>query len=123
MKPLRLLLFAAALFVIILAACTPDLSSQTNSDSARLRLGSSTATPAAPADTGAQVGLQSLTLAHPPMQVGSIDRYFDGALLDAVPNDGPFMMGSGTPGDPQRPVTVGSFWIYGMEVSNQMYAW
>jgi hypothetical protein len=57
------------------------------------------------------------------MQAGSIDRYFDGALLDAVPNDGPFTMGSGVPGSPQYQVTVSDFWIYSTEVTNQMYAW
>ncbi len=57
------------------------------------------------------------------MKAGFAYRYFDGSLLDAVPNSGPFLMGRNGPDNPQHKVTVSDFWIYSTEVSNQMYAW
>src|SRR5512138_1888506 len=128
MKYLRPVLFAATLLLILAAACAPQGSSPIpltgllNNPSAATPAPTATIV-ATPTDTGTTQSIQSLTLSHPPMQAGSIDRYFDGALLDAVPNDGPFAMGSGVLGSPQYQVTVGNFWIYGTEVSNQMYAW
>ena len=58
------------------------------------------------------------------MALGAAYRYFDGSLLDAVPNSAPFLMGTtGGVNNPHHPVSVGDFWIYSTEVSNQMYAW
>jgi formylglycine-generating enzyme required for sulfatase activity len=67
--------------------------------------------------------LAPLSLSIPPMQVGSLFRYFDGALLDAVPNDGPVLMGGVAQDNRQHEVTISDFWIYSTEVTNQMYAW
>ncbi len=127
MKPMRSILFAATILLILAAACAPQGTAAIPLTGS-LKSGASSPTPTASpvptaADTTIAQTIQSLTLSHPPMQVGSIDRYFDGALLDAVPNDGPFVMGSGVPGSPQYQVAVSNFWIYSTEVSNQMYAW
>lgn len=125
MKYLRPILFAATLLMILAAACAPQGSSLIPLTGANSATATATPTlvPVPTTDTSVAQTIQSLTLAHPPMQVGSIDRYFDGALLDAIPNDGPFTMGSGVPGSPQYQVTVSDYWIYSTEVSNQMYAW
>ena len=128
MKPLRSLVFAATLLVMLSIACgaqstlNPRLNRALQPVAATALSPSPSPVPTV-ADTTLANALQSLTNARPPMQTGSIARYFDGALLDAVPNDGPFMMGSGVPGSPQYQVTVSNFWIYSTEVSNQMYAW
>src|SRR5512143_3871743 len=128
MKRLRSTLFAATLLVILSAACGSQPASTANLNGTLGSAGSTAAAASPTPDPGLDGttllgGLQAVTSAHPPMQAGSLDRYFDGALLDAVPNDGPFVMGSGVPGNPQYQVTVSKFWIYSTEVSNQMYAW
>jgi hypothetical protein len=64
-----------------------------------------------------------MLLGKPEMKAGSAFRYFDGALLDAVPDSGPFLMGAGNSDNPQHRVTVSDFWIYSTEVTNQMYDW
>ena len=124
MKRLRSIAFTATLLLILSAACAPQGSLRQRMNGVGAGAATPSPSPSSTAsDTTVAQTIQSLTVAHPPMQVGSIDRYFDGALLDAVPNDGPFIMGSGTPGSPQLQVTVSSYWIYSTEVSNQMYAW
>ncbi len=74
-------------------------------------------------DIATATAVVPLPLSVPPMQVGSLFRYFDGALLDAVPNEGPVLIGThGGLDNPLHPVTVSDFWIYSVEISNQMYA-
>src|SRR5512140_333990 len=119
-------LFAAMLLLLLLAACGPRpySSNAVPVTGAQVSEPTPTTEPNAIASQPSLADtLQSLTVAHPPMQVGSIERYFDGSLLDAVPNDGPFLMGPGGANGLQKPITVSDFWIYGTEVSNQMYAW
>ncbi len=75
-----------------------------------------------PPNSGAASVLEAVPAGPPAMQIGSAYRYFDGSLLDAVPNDGPVMLG-GSPNEVRHQVTVSDYWIYSTEVSNQMYAW
>ncbi|MGE5073783.1 MAG: formylglycine-generating enzyme family protein, partial [Anaerolineae bacterium] len=120
MRSWRSMFFAAMLLLLLSAACAPQEAIPLTGG---LVSATEAASPEPTTDTSIAAALQSVTVAHPPMQVGSIDRYFDGSLLDAVPNDGPFTMGGGPWGDAQRQITVSDFWIYSTEVSNQMYAW
>ena len=127
MKHLRLSFFAGTVLLILLAACAPrTLPTQAPPAGGPPPSGGAataieTLVPVAAASPTAT--LQPVALAGPPMEVGSTFRYIDGSLLDAVPNQGPFIMGHGGPDDPQHQVTVSDFWIYNVEVSNQMYAW
>ncbi len=127
MRHLHHALMVAAVSLVLCAACAPfrgpaEPSGSSSSHEAPTAQPTEAATPdvAQPSLTQA---LAPEGISGPPMQAGSLYRYFDGALLDAVPDDGPFSMGSGVPGNPQFHVTVSSFWIYSTEVTNQMYAW
>ncbi len=130
MKYLRTIVFAGVISIFVLSACLPQLPTQ----SAPIQSAPTEPPPPAqppteppkPADTAVpatEPPAATATTAPPPMAVGSTYRYFDGALLVAVPNQGPFIMGSSLPDNPKHEVTVGDFWIYSVEVSNQMYAW
>jgi hypothetical protein len=119
MRLLRCIVFILLPF-LLLQACGPDL---TNAQPPSGPYSLATPTPD-PLETSPVMTLQSIAPAPPKMQAGSLYRYFDGSLLDAVPNMGPFLMGDGySPDAPQHPVTVSDFWIYNVEVTNQMYAW
>ncbi len=127
MRHLRRTLMAAMVLLAVSAACVPQsgagqppVSSSAQDAAAAQPTEPISVVPTEPAVTES---LAPMTVAIPPMQVGSLYRYFDGSLLDAVPNDGPFVMGRGVPGSPQYQVTVSDFWIYSTEVTNQMYAW
>jgi len=63
-----------------------------------------------------------IDLAGPLMQVGSFYSYVDGAILAAVPG-GPFVMGYNFFDNLEREVSVGDFWIYTGEVTNDQYAY
>src|SRR5512133_3055271 len=118
MTNLRLPFFAALLLLIVFSACAPKPGVPVTGASPQ---------PAPSLEPTLQSPnsltlLQSVPPGPPAMQVGSAYRYFDGSLLDAVPNDDPFQMGPG-PQEAQVQVTVSDFWIYSTEVTNQMYAW
>ena len=121
MSHLHRTIIAAMVFVALCASCAPLVSPAGPQAQA---VAKPTRTPAvAPSRAAVTESLAPVTLPAPPMQVGSLYRYFDGALLDAVPNDGPFLMGSKAPESPEHQVIVNDFWIYSTEVTNQMYAW
>jgi formylglycine-generating enzyme required for sulfatase activity len=65
--------------------------------------------------------LVAIDLAGPAMEVGSKYLYIDGSILAAVPG-GPFVMGYSYADNPEREVSLGDFWIYSTEVTNQQYA-
>ncbi len=67
--------------------------------------------------------LEPILFPAPKMEAGSQFQYVDGALLDAVPNRGRFLMGAAEADNPQHQVAVSDFWIYSTEVTNQMYGW
>src|SRR5687767_8411928 len=76
----------------------------------------------APVD-GTEPAIVPIDLAGPPMQVGSLYTYLDGSILTAVPG-GPFIMGFNNFFDSkEHEVTVGDFWIYTNEVTNEQYDW
>ncbi len=110
------------MLLVIAAACSPQLTGGVPITGATTQ---PTDTPVALSTPNAPSGLQqSIVLSAPQMKMGSVYRYFDGALLDAVPNTGPFLMGSGSAGDnPRHSVTLSDYWIYSTKVTNQMYAW
>jgi formylglycine-generating enzyme required for sulfatase activity len=60
-------------------------------------------------------------VAPPQVQVGSSYVYVDGTTLVAVPS-GSFIMGDPKGRDnPQHPVTLGDYWIYGTKVTNTQF--
>ncbi len=105
---------------LLCAACGSDTTLMT----APTALPTSTLVAVVP-NTGLFGNQQPTVVNKPKMELGAAYRYFDGSLLDAVPNDGPFLMGAvnSTGENPQHQVTVSSFWIQSTEVTNQMYAW
>jgi sulfatase modifying factor 1 len=106
-------LFLVFIFVLLLQACAPDIAPIVPP-----------ANPTDAPDTASAVTLQSVAPAPPKIQAGGLYRYVDGSLLDAIPNQGPFLMGDGvSPDAPRHQLTVNDFWIYNVEVTNQMYAW
>ncbi len=127
MRHLRRTFVAAMVLLVVAAACTPQSGPGQPQGSEPIQQ-AATAQPTEPVSVVPQEpalteSLAPSTLSIPPMQVGSLYRYFDGSLLDAVPNDGPFLMGGAAQDNIQHQVTVGDFWIYSTEVTNQMYAW
>jgi formylglycine-generating enzyme required for sulfatase activity len=127
MRHLHLSLMAVIVLLVVAAACAPQ------SGPGQPQALSSTQQPATaqptepvsvvPPEPALTESLAPITLSIPPMQVGSLYRYFDGALLDAIPNDGPFLMGGVAEDNRQHQVTVSDYWMYSTEVTNQMYAW
>lgn len=65
--------------------------------------------------------LTPVSLAGPPMEVGSTYFFVDGTTLVAVP-EGKFIMGHGGDDNPIHEVTLDSFWIYQTAVTNSQYA-
>ena len=104
MNRMRLMFYACMVLVVLLAACAP----------------ASTPTPSAAATTLPTASSTGVSLAGPPMQVGSTYLYYDGTTLVAVPG-GPFIMGHGGTDDPVHTVTLSDFWIYSTKVTNQQY--
>ncbi len=122
MRRLRSPLYLVLLLCLLSAACAPLNSF--------LGVATSTAQPPTPTlmpvvpNTGLFANQQPNVVNKPQMALGAAYRYFDGSLLDAVPNSGPILIGvPGGSDNPQHKVTVSDFWIYSTEVSNQMYAW
>ncbi len=120
MRSLRLSSFSALIFLLLSAACAPAATLN-----AVPTIRPTPTLIAVVPNTGLFANQQPNVVNKPQMQIGAAYRYIDGSLLDAVPNNGAFLMGTATnPGDnPQHKVTVSDFWIYSTEVSNQMYAW
>lgn len=120
MRSFRLSFFSALIFLILCAACAPE----TTLNAVPTIRPTPTLIVVVP-NTGLFANQQTIVVNKPQMQIGAAYRYVDGSLLDAVPNNGPFLMGTSThPGDnPQHKVAVSAYWIYSTEVSNQMYAW
>ena len=117
LRSVRQFLFVALILVVLLAACAPRGIPATGAS-----LTPEAATLSVPDSPEAAGVLDSVLPGPPAMRLGSAYRYFDGSLLDAVPNDGPVTLGGGLD-ESLRQVTVSDFWIYSTEVSNQMYAW
>ncbi len=121
MRPRRRLFFLLVL-LLALQACAPDVAATAVPTPTDFAPGpSDLLTPAAVQPANA---FQAVPAEPPKMEVGGLYRYFDGALLDAVPNQGPVVMGDNIqPDAPQHQVTVSDFWMYSVEVTNAMYAW
>ncbi len=111
---------AALLLCLVAASCAPAPTLNPVASP----VAQSTLTPVVP-DTGLFAGQPAGSPAQPVMALGSAFRYFDGSLLDAVPDNGPFLMGlpNSYADNPQHKISVSPFWIYSTEVTNQMYAW
>jgi formylglycine-generating enzyme required for sulfatase activity len=112
-----------SVLAIIITACSmgqtppPEVATQPPATEPQ-----ATESPATEAPAGdATPELVAIDLAGPPMEVGSKHVYIDGSVLVAVPG-GPFVMGYSYADNPERDVTVGDFWIYSTEVTNQQYA-
>ncbi len=121
MRPSRTAFYIAFLLFLLAAACSP----QGTNHAATPTVHPTATLVAVVPNTGLFSNQQPVVVNKPQLQLGAAYRYFDGSLLDAVPNTGPFLMGSvNSNGDnPQHKVTVSGFWIYSTEVTNQMYAW
>src|SRR5512142_2277384 len=120
MRPLRSHFYIAVLLCLLLAACAPQNPFSVTAPTAQPTPTLVSLVP----DTGLFANQQPNVVNKPQMALGAAYRYFDGSLLDAVPNSGPFLMGaSGGIDNPQHQVTVSNYWIYSTEVTNQMYAW
>ena len=66
--------------------------------------------------------LVPVDLAGPPMEVGSKYVFVDGTTLIAIPG-GTLLMGDINSADnPEREITVSSFWLYSTKVTNGQYA-
>ena len=69
-----------------------------------------------------EAALVPVDLAGPPMEVGSKYVFVDGTTLIAIPG-GTFLMGDINSADnPEREITVSSFWLYSTKVTNGQYA-
>jgi formylglycine-generating enzyme required for sulfatase activity len=117
------------MLLILLAACAPQatpVATATDTPTpapAQPAVASDTPTAAAaPSEPAAATPTLVPAPLVPSMEVGSEYRYFDGALLEAVPG-GPFTMGKkGGTDNPEHVVTLGDYWIYRTKVTNQQYA-
>lgn len=120
MKRTRAFFYLSLAILILMAACapaaTPIVIVVTATSQATEAPAVSEEMVAVPSPTVAPI-----SLAGPPMQVGSTYLYFDGTTLVAVPG-GPFSMGHGGSDNPVHQVTLGDFWIYSTKVTNQQYA-
>jgi formylglycine-generating enzyme required for sulfatase activity len=123
MRRVNILWSVIILLTMVLAACGPKATPTAivteppaTEPATEVPAATETATGAEPTPT-----LVPINLAGPEMAVGSTFLYRDGSTLVAVPG-GPFLMGRGGGTDnPQHEVTVGDFWIYRTEVTNQQY--
>jgi formylglycine-generating enzyme required for sulfatase activity len=113
MNRARIALFMVGM--LLFAACAPAATPTPGSTPP-------TAIPSVPTSLGQSSTPAStpISLAGPPMQVGSTFLYFDGTVLVAVPA-GPFVMGHGGLDNPVHTVTLGDYWIYATKVTNQQY--
>ena len=80
-----------------------------------------TEAPVTEAPTEPPPTLEPISLAGPPMEVGSKFLYVDGSVLVAVPA-GEFIMGHGGDDNPEHRVSLDDFWTYRAPVTNQQYA-
>jgi formylglycine-generating enzyme required for sulfatase activity len=129
MRRVRTSVYVVTALLALLAACAPQTAVPTPTDTPTPApaqppaADTDTPTPASaqPTETSATATLEPVSLV-PPMAVGSEFRYFDGALLEAVPA-GPFTMGKkGGTDNPEHVVTLDDYWIYRTKVTNQQYA-
>ncbi|MBN1303522.1 MAG: SUMF1/EgtB/PvdO family nonheme iron enzyme [Anaerolineales bacterium] len=122
MKPFRnKIAFMGGLLALILAACSPQAV-----PTPIVIVVTSTPETAAPPPVEVLTEAPTeivpiIPLTGPVMERGSTIPYVDGSLLVAVPG-GEFIMGHGGSDNPEHVVTLGDFWIYRTEVTNQQYA-
>ena len=76
----------------------------------------------APVITEPTATLVTVNLAGPDMVLGNHYPYVDGTIIIPVP-EGSFTMGDYFENNPERIVSLGSFWIYSTAVTNQQFAW